>query len=306
MTEKIVGTNEGTPNFYIDEIYPIYIVNSVENIEPTYVSWNVTVNNNISTDYYYCIDTINDEAFGHWVYESALYLVIYNKLKLIYPNIKIYIFSKRNFKISYFKAFDISIDDIVYSLPKNNIVLFNNYITLSTLDSFNMEDKYNLYLENYYNYLINKSKPITHQYDVVYFPRGKLENFKGNDRIVFNQESIIGLVESYNNSLVYYTDNTTNIIDQINIIKQAKILILDYGSSFFVNSLFCSNQNIIILGHDTLHETYLSQKIIVDHCIKRENHITFIQRIPHPLLLFHIETMKELIDNYQLSDNKSL
>lgn len=306
MTEKIVGAKGGIPNFYIDQIYPIYTVNSVEKIELTYVSWNVTVNSSISTDYYYCIDTINDDAFGHWVYESAIYLVIFSKLKLIFPNIKIYIFNKRNYKISYFKAFDISIDDIVYSLPKNNITLFNNYITLSTLDSFNTGDIYNLYLENYYNHLINKYTPINHQYDVVYFPRGSLENCKGNDRVVFNQDSIVNLVESYNNSLVYYTDKTTNIIDQISIIKQAKILILDYGSSFLVNTFFCSNQNIIILGHETLHESYLSQKIIVNNCIERGNHITFIQRIPHPLLLFHIETIKALIDNYQLSGNKSL
>jgi capsular polysaccharide biosynthesis protein len=298
MTEKIIGTKDSKPDLYIDNIYPIYIVNSVKNIELTYLSWNVTVNNNVSTDYYYCLDTINDEAFGHWVYESAIYLVLYKKLKLIYPNIKLYILNKKNYKFSYFKAFDIDIDDIVYSLPENNIVLFNNYITLSSLDLFNLEDRYNLYLENYYNFLIVKCKPIENQYDIVYFPRGVLENYKGNDRVIFNQDMIINLVESYNNSLIYYTDNTRNIIDQINIVKQAKILILDYGSNLLVNGFFCSNQTIIVLGYDILHTSYTSGKLIINNCVKRNNTIIFIERLPHPLLLFSLDEIKELIDNY--------
>jgi len=298
MTEKIIGTKDSNPDLFIDNIYPIYIVNSVKNIELTYFSWNVTVNNNISTDYYYCLDTINNEAFGHWVYESALYLVVYNKLKLIYPNLKLFIFNKKNYKLSYFKGFDINIDDIVYSLPENNIVLFNKYITLTSLDLLNLENTYNLYLENYYNSLIVKCKPIEKYYDIVYFPRGILENYKGNDRVIFNQDSIISLVESYNNSLIYHTDNTKNLIDQINIVKQAKILILDYGSSFIVNSFFCSNQTIIILGYDNLHTDYTSGKLIMNNCLKRNNNIIFIERLPHPLLLFSLDAIKELIDHY--------
>jgi hypothetical protein len=303
-----VGSKNSVPDFYIDDIYPLFKHNSVISI----VSCNHTIslntdfdygwdifydeNNSSIEQYYFMIDNMFNEAFAHWVYESGIYLVLFHKLKNIYPNIKILnCFSTRNYKKSFYDAFDIDENDIVTSIENiNNCIIFPKY---TTHHDGNLGELYGKYLTNFYSILMSKIDPIIKDVDVMYFPRGTLENYSGNDRKIVNQDSIIELVKSYSNSLIYYTDNTKNIIDQINIVKKAKILIVDYGANFFVNGSFAENTHIIVLGTNIVHEYFPGCVKIFEQIKERNSTVTFIHSTSGTFN-FSLEDIKLNIDKF--------
>lgn len=67
------------------------------NFDTFKITYN-NINNINNIQYYLIIDTKDYDAFGHWVFESAIYIPFYIKLKEIYPNIKIHLKSKKKFK----------------------------------------------------------------------------------------------------------------------------------------------------------------------------------------------------------------
>lgn len=310
MIEKRIGRKNDTPDFYIDE-YPLFKYNSVQeiiscnhtntlNIDFDY-GWNIIYDEtNINIEqYYFCIEHLHDEAFGHWVYESSIFLVIFYKLKVLYPNIKILNYlAKRNFKKCIYNSFTIKDDEIIYNIEnKNNCIIFPRYTTHHDGNLGNLENLYDKYLTNYYNYIVNKIPSIQKDISILYFPRGTLENYKGNDRTIVKQNEIIELIKTYNNSLVYFTDTTTNIVDQITLLKRAKIFITDYGSSFIVNSFFCENSRIIILGNDIAHILFPAGKLIMNNINNNNNNIMFIANTGDKFE-FDLNILKNTIDLY--------
>ena len=100
--------------------YNIFFVNNVikYNIEH-FNTWNINTNiynNNDSNNYYLIIDTTIDDAFGHWVFESAIYLQLFIELKKTYPNIKIHLKRPKKYKKIFIEYFNINTNDIVYNL----------------------------------------------------------------------------------------------------------------------------------------------------------------------------------------------
>jgi hypothetical protein len=257
--------------------------------------WDVTINNAHSTiceNYYFYIEAKYPDAFAHWMYESAIYLYLYIKLKEIYPTLKIYTKIKRRYKDVTYRAFNIKESDISYTIENtNNIVLFPSYLTCFTKT---INDNHRLYLMNFRNYL-TEVDAIKKDISILYFPRGKLENYKGNDRTILNQGDIENLVKTYPNSYVYYTDTTTtDMRDQIKLLQRANIFICDYGSNFSFNSFFCNDSNIIILGLEDAHKIFPYSLIIHDITEKKNKSITFIPK-ENDKLIFSINRLKEII-----------
>ena len=257
--------------------------------------WDVTINNAHSTiyeNYYFYIEAKYPDAFAHWMYESSIYLYLYIKLKEIYPTLKIYTKIKRRYKDVTYRAFNIKESDISYTIENtNNIVLFPSYLTFFTTT---INDNHRLYLMNFRNYL-TEVDAIKKDISILYFPRGKLENYKGNDRTILNQDNIENLVKTYPNSYVYYTDTTTDMRDQIKLLQRANIFICDYGSNFSFNSFFCNDSNIIVLGDHDNH-TKFPYGILISNIIKEKNKsLIFISNVNNQLE-FSIDKIKETIE----------
>jgi hypothetical protein len=280
----------------IDE-YEINEVNYVLSIQNHHIvfdkstypyGWDVEfdiANNNIVEHYYLYIDTLFHDAFSHWVFESGIYLVLFNKLKAIYPNIKIYCKDLKSYKMIFFKAFNIDESSIVNYLEKNNKVFFPRYQSFHIFsenytqsNDTKLDSNYPIYLNNFYNSLINPIKNIEKNIDILYLPRGTKENFKPNDRIINIQDSLINYFSNKNNCKVLYTDNINNFNEQINYILRSKIILLDYGSNLFVNSFFANNSQIVVLGYDIHHEIHVIVDILYKEANKR-NKITYINKI---------------------------
>ena len=113
------------------DIYRYKIVKNV--ISYTYEDkWIINATNtkdNTNETYYLIIDTKFNDAFAHWVYESGLYLLLYNKLKKIYPNIKLHLGYNRKYKKIFCEYFNIFDSDIVYDFLPNNTCIFPIPIT---------------------------------------------------------------------------------------------------------------------------------------------------------------------------------
>ena len=285
MTTVIISPNT-IPDIIIDD-YPIFKVNNVKNSvfsdeNNSNIKWNeyeLIINNiqnsdNINNNYFN-LSCLYDTAFGHWTLEASIFLVLYKKLQKNIQNIKLYIGNNRFYKESIINAFDISKDDIVYEISKvPNTVYLPERISHNCMD-FN--PKYELYITNFVNYFETTISTINKDIDILFLPRGKKENFIGNDRHITNQDNIERLLKEIYNTVTYNADNATdNFIDQVQLIKRAKIIVLTYGSAFFVNSIFLNNCKIILLGEIESQRIYPYFQFLKNYILNNNNTIEII------------------------------
>ena len=226
--------------------YNIFFVNNVikYNIEH-FNTWNINTNiynNNDSNNYYLIIDTTIDDAFGHWVFESAIYLQLFIELKKTYPNIKIHLKRPKKYKKIFIEYFNINTNDIVYNLEPINTCIFPLPIScLNIQENNNLFKEYIDDLFTYFNYTLEK------KYNILLTPRGKLENLQSNDRNV-NTIDIEHNISDISNNVIMYTDLLENLDTQIKLIKGSKNIIVTDGSPFLVNGMFSKNSTIFVLG----------------------------------------------------------
>ena len=279
-------TNNLSPNEIIlgCPIYTVTNVIKIENNQPTGIQserfgYNVLFE---ETDllqgepaYYFYFDGIYSDAFGHWIFESAVVLFLWRELKKKYPSLKILTNLRRSYKDSVYRAFDIPEEDITYTMEKKNKVLFTRY--LSFFDPTMNEAKYGVYLDEFYKAL-TQGREVQKDISILYLPRGRLENYKGNDRIIENQHEIEELVRSYPGSQVYFTDQTKDMRNQIDMVRRARIVICDYGSNFSFNSFFCENAFILTLGQDNAHTLFEMSRTIYNRILWRKNEVIQLPR----------------------------
>ena len=220
--------------------------------------------------YILLIENSYHQAFGHWVYESAIFLQYYNELKKILNKpLKIFIINKpyRSYKNLFLSYYNIDENNIIYcneelkhndynntwfkrynvTLPINNICITTPIVTYNTLPASKMPIPINDFKQRIYDLRSSLLKNIIdneHKIDWLFLPRAKKENYKPNDRKI-NYTNVYEFLKDKNH-LIYDTMDTKKLIDQIKLVRSAKNVILDYGASFCVNGLFCENQNIYL------------------------------------------------------------
>jgi hypothetical protein len=286
---KVIGSNNQEPDSMID-IYPIFKERNVRQISflddwryRVNYGWDIEYDTSVtmSEEYYFYLDS-GDPAFGHWTFESSHYLLMYKKLKQTMPSLKLLSFLDRKFKRSFYTSFEIQDSDIKTSIEvKNNIIFFPKS---SSLGDHSGIDLYMNHIKAYYSYLISNSPSSNKDISVLYLPRGTLENSAGGDRTISIQNDLVRCVEGIPNSLVYYSDNTNSITDQINIVRRASIIILDYGSNMMVNGFFAENSHIIVLNnlYDHLHLKNLKPAMLLFDSIDRGNKYYYIDLYIQP------------------------
>lgn len=211
---------------------------------------------------FFLFETCMDAAFGHWIYESAIYLPYFLELKLKYPELKILVKQnpKRSYKKLFFTALNIDENDIYWldneeindcktvymNIPNNNICINTIPHYLNTVQVKNITIFKNL-IVNFRNTIMNNLNiryPEEKMIENLFFPRSKIENFICNDRII-NYEKVYKLLKG-KQYIEYDTMNTINLKKQIELLVSSKNIFLDWGSSSMVNCLFCKNSNIYL------------------------------------------------------------
>ena len=275
---KITLTNlTNYKHHIIDDTYKVYEVENVSGyIYANFNSWELEVNDILNDtivpdNYYFIADTLYDEAFGHWVLETGIYLPLFITLKKTYPNLKLVLRSKRMFKKLFCDFFGIK--DVVYSLEPNNGCFFPSPI--SALNDKSISDEFKKQTRIFRNYFTPTS---TVEHEFVILPRQIKENYAPNDRKISFQNLINYLGER---ARILNTDEITKLEDQINIVNSGKNICLSEGSPFDVNSLFCKNKTIYIVDvSETFkqqREIYSKSKFILE-LHKENNNIIYISQ----------------------------
>lgn len=246
-----------------------------------------------SVSFFYLFETCFDSAFGHWIYESAMYLTFFSELKTKYPELKILVKQnpKRSYKDLVFKSLNIHENDIYWleneeiddcktvylNIPINNICIntkphYMNTVQVKNITNFKkiMVEFRNTILRNL-NITYPEEKTIEH----LFFPRSKIENYVSNDRII-NYENVYKWLEgkSYTE---YDTVHNNDLKQQLELLVSSKNIFLDWGSSFLVNTLFCKNSTIFIINNVEWHAKYQPFPILME--MNENKFIYFIENV---------------------------
>jgi len=223
--------------------------------------------------YYFIFDCPGSDAFAHWIYESFIFLPLYKLLKKEYPQLKICSSIKKKYVKNLFQFFEINENIYTEIESKNNICFFPHILCLND----------NNIKQSLFTDLILQFKTYIDEHTCNFFngkilllPRNNKENYINNDRIIYGIEDIEkNIIDIGGSSLNTYLCNNFNF--QFNIIKNYSNIILDFGSSFFVNCIFLKEKNIIVLDNYNLRNTineFISIKIICD-IINNNNNIHY-------------------------------
>lgn len=242
----LVLTHNTEHPIVINNLYKIYKVqNVIEYSYENFNSWKIKVDEQTTIEnYYFVIDTISDEAFSHWVFESAIYLPIFKELQKLYPEIKLVLRTKKTFKTLFCNFFEI---DPVYKIEPNNLCFFPSPISSQNDKTITEDLKKQIYI--FRSYFQGESEI---KYENIVMPRQTKENYKYNDR-QYNFEPLIKQLQPY----ILNTDEITDLNQQINTVQSGKNIYLSEGAPFLVNGLFCKNKNIFIVYPTS---TYINQE----------------------------------------------
>jgi hypothetical protein len=287
MTKTYIREND--TDVLKNDIYEYKIVNNViiysyEN----YNSWAIhsSDNNTSNPTYYLIIDTLYNDALSHWVYESAIYILLYLKLKIEYPTLKIHIKTKKIFKQLFFDYFNITPENITFTLDSNNVCIFP--LPISSHNTHTLSETCKLQIEAFIDTIQpNDSKKTLH---TLIMPRQLKENFKNNDR-AYNIDNIISGFQDLSNNRILRTDTITNIKEQMEIVNSAENLIVTGGSPYLLNGMFCKNTNIIVLDSDFQEQfrkyikyTYYHNRILKNNRVHFVSKHTLTYEAIKPLL----------------------
>lgn len=279
----LIDDNSASPFIVVDEIYKLFLVDNVKSYDIVdYSKLNISIQHNEigEKSYYFVIDTMIHEAFGHWVFESAIYLPIFKTLKTQYKNFKIYLRGKKQFKTLFLNFFQIDEADISYELKPNNLCLFPSPI--SCLNHNSLSDSYRTIFSRFVKMFHDYETESNVNYAYVFLPRQTKENYKTNDRI-YDLDFIFKFLES-KNSYILNTDSIVDLKDQITLIRSAPKVIITSGSPFLVNNMFCKNQTINIVIEDITcwqAHNFAKIKLIIEFISTLNNNvIKYIKRDP--------------------------
>ncbi len=206
-----------------------------EHVEPTRVS---------EPTYYLCLDT-HANAFAHWVFESAIYLPLFQILKTSYPNCKLWFRNMRSYKYLFTRYFNIDDMDVVFQPdPGPNVCFFPEPIMrLNEPNHPRWEQQVRAFRG-----LLHGAVPKT--VDVCVMPRQTKENAVYCVR-TYDVSPICDYLRTHSIShTICETDNVESLEEQIQAVRSARTVIVTDGSPFWVNGLFSTNAKFVILGHD--------------------------------------------------------
>lgn len=202
--------------------------------------------------HYWIIDSPGDFALAHWIYESFIFIHILKELNAQgstrSAGIKIMTKNPKKYVKSMLCFFGIK-NEVVHQIDNyNNHSYFPKVYSMNTSQNIETDKYYNLYLNSYISY-IQRNISVIQSIKAVFLPRNTIDNYSQNDRIISNTDKIKEIVIE-NGGMVLDTYSLNNIKYQFSIINNAEIVILDYGSSLFLNCIFLKNKKIYIIDNN--------------------------------------------------------
>ncbi len=267
---------DSTPaSLIVDDIYKLYVVRNVEAYESTGLTTHRLTFRPVEKvgAHYFVIDLMEHDAFGHWVYESAVYLPLFKKLKTFFPTLRLLLKGSKTFKTLFLQYFKIPMTEVCYNLEPGNVCVFPSPIT--AMRDLSCTDAYMKIVDGF---MLEFQGESTHRYDYVVLPRQKLENYAPNNRS-YDMTTIMTTLTGAN-YLVYNTDTDHSLEEQIAVVRSAPTVIVTDGSPFLVNLMFGQNQHFLVVDNlsQSLSVTFPKLRYIIDTACRNGNRVEFLDK----------------------------
>ena len=302
MPTELLCTNEGGLWFTN--------VSSYSFIESQTYGWQITYDTkggeiNIEKPIYYILDSMNHAAFCHWVYENAMWIPEFLEIKKKYPSCKLVLEEHRQYKQLFLDFYGIPLDSVCLhkDIQTENICFFHTY---TSLNDVSIPSVYYKHIQEFEN-LINSIQP-TAPIPLLYLPRGNKENLQGPNNRSYNIQDNLKEFVKILGGTVYETDKTVSILEQIRLVKSAKVIVLDYGSNLWVNGFFSRNSKILCMNIGWNHHNQFPSLHYIWEQIHKASNVIQVFAYPseqkadssEPIVCFHmptvIDTLVSLLD----------
>jgi hypothetical protein len=254
---------------------------------------------------YFILDSMNHNAFCHWVYENATWIPLFQRIRQRYPSCKLVLEERKQYKDLFLDFYTIPSDCVCLKkdIDPENSCFFHAYTSLNDPSIPSIYFNHIIeFQERIYGLSVDKTIPI------LYLPRGTKENLQGPNNRTYNiQDELKDYVRSIGGT-VYETDITLHLEDQIRLVKSAKILLLDYGSNLWVNGLFAHESQILCLNIGWQHHSQFLSLHYIWNQIHQTNTVTQVYAYPSEqtaetpisVVCFHLpeilHTLQHLLD----------
>lgn len=254
------------------------VVNVTKCVDPPEPSWIVEHSSTSGREQCFVIDCHYDDAFFHWIFESAIYLPAYLELRKQHPGLKLLVKRMLRHKQQFFDLFGITADNLT---RPHEQAWETAYLPMFYFRNWRGIPKDFIPLsERLFDRIMAVEAPHQvsdyHGQSIVYFPRNTTGNYKGNNRVIMNQDQLIACVRELG-GYVKRTEEIQSFRDQLDIIAHAKCVVLDYGSAFYVNGFVAENATIIVLNWMDQHEEQDAFQWLYERMLKQGNKITFLR-----------------------------
>jgi hypothetical protein len=208
------------------------------------------------------IDSPHDESFGHWVFESAVFLPD-AKLK----GKKIMLTKKKTYKLMFCSYFGFNEPEIEYGVQRHTLTLMDNPVP----------PEYPAMLSRFCTQF---SSSVIPDVDFVVMPRQTKENYKPNDRPC----PVTAFLDVFKTSTRTYrivnTDDITSLQEQVDLVNSGRTIILTDGSPATVNGILASGKTIYVVRDGQLEQQIplFPMLQLIQSEIAKRNTLHFIDR----------------------------
>ena len=255
--------------------YEFYDFNSwkIQALSPKYEIYTTSLLNN-STPIYIAIDTKFHDSFGHWFFESAIWIPRVKFFLYKFPSAKLHLKECKGYKTQILNYFGISEDRVVTKiLERNNLCIFTNPCT--SLNDSRENKKFKELLCDFSNAFHKRN--VVKSIDCLLMPRQKKGNYISNDRQV-NTDDLELYLKTIPNTEIFNAENYPEFSEQVSKVQTSKYLVVTDGSAFTVNAFLAKNSVVFVLGDKLVpNQRHLQEKMrIICEFIEHNNAVMYI------------------------------
>lgn len=246
---------------------------------------------NEDSQIYIILDTQFHEAFGHWFFESAIWIPKIRGILNAYPNAKIHLKEIKGYKSQILEFFDIPSDRLSTQIREgNNVCIFVDPCT--AINDLTEHNKFTVMLKDFAKEFY--AKPVKKTISYLLMPRQKKDNYASNDRKV-GSDDLEDYLNKIPNSHIFNTDFSPAFSDQIDVVQNSKHILVTDGSPFLVNAFIAQHSVIIVLGDSLVpnQRKYIEKISIICEFIEHNNAVSYVHS---PDNIFTRECISSWID----------
>jgi hypothetical protein len=237
-SNNIQTINFGSVNFYV--------IDRVECIVSGNGDYDILKSNDINVKNYLYVETGYHESVGHWLYESAIFLPFYNNLKVIYPDLILYIPNMKKYKELFCSFLEVP---FTTEFVEGSTIICPEPISCLTFREPN--SVFNTIVDHFFD--IFTPKPTDIKTNFLVMPRQSNENYIANNRFI-DFSNIIDFLEKYRDCKLCLTDTINTLDDQITEVNESESIVLSSGGGYLVNSLLARNKTLYVIGEPDMLE----------------------------------------------------